>query len=457
MVSYKGMNIVIVGMGRVGLTMVNNLSSDNHDIVVVDVDRSCVDVAVNRFDVKGVVGRGSEREVLLRAEVDKADFFIASTSRDELNIICCALAKKLGAKHTIARVRDPEYFQEMGNIRSELGLDLVFNPEFRTAQEIAQILRFPSAKSVEAFTNKQVKMVEFDITDNNPMIGKSIMDIVREYQCKVLFAVVKRNDGVFIPKGDFVINLGDIVHIFADETELAKFCKKLNIFKPASKSVFIVGGGKIAYYLAQTLCESGVKVKILEQNADRCKELSELLPKATILCGDGTDLDILKEEKLEKADACITLTGTDEENVIISLYAAQQKMAKVITKVDRHSILNLIGQLGLGTVLCPRDVIANHIIRFVKSHQGSLSNDGVNTYYKIHNSVEVLEFTITDNFEGLSIPLKKLKLKEGILIAGIIRCGEFILPTGDTSFDAGDNVLVVAAEKSLTDVSQILR
>ncbi len=450
------MKTVIVGVGRVGTTLIRNFSQENHTLVAIDVDAKSVDKIVNKYDVKGLVGSGCEREILMDAETDKADFFVACTSRDELNIICCILAKKLGAKRTIARVRDPQYFREMDNIKDVLGLDLAFNPEYRTAVEISQILKFPSAKTVETFTNTNVRMVEFDITSGNPVIGKSVMDVIKEYQCKVLFAVVKRGEDVIIPKGDFVFNEDDAIHVFGVESEIVSFCKKLHIFKHRAKSAFIVGGGKIGYYLADILIKSGVSVKILEKDEKRCNELSIELPSATVLCGDGTDQNVLKEEDFEDADACITLTGMDEENVVVSLYANQQNINKVITKVERHSIINMVDQLGLDTVVCPRDIIANHIIRFVRAHQGD-TDAGINTFYKIHGAVEVLEFNVTKNFPSLNVPLKSMSFQDGILIAGVIRNGEFILPVGDTTFEEGDNVLVVAAVKRIGELSQILR
>ncbi len=450
------MKIIIVGVGRVGTTLIRSFSHEKHDLVAIDVDVKNVDKIVNKYDVKGLVGSGCEREILMDAEVGKADFFVACTSRDELNIICCILAKKLGAKHTIARVRDPEYFREMDNIKDVLGLDLAFNPEYRTAVEISQILKFPSANSVETFSNTNVKMVEFDITEGNPIIGKSVMEIIREYQGKLLFAVVKRGEEVIIPRGDFIVQQDDIIHVFAPETDIVSFCKKLHIFKPRSKTVFIIGGGKIAYYLADILLKSSVSVKILERDEKRCKDLSVVLPSATILCGDGTDQNVLREEDLESADACVTLTGVDEENVIISLYATGQNLNKVITKVERHSIINMVDELGLDTVLCPRDIIANHIIRFVRAHKGD-TEAGINTFYKIHDEVEVLEFTVDNTFPMLSTPLKSLPLKDGTLIAGVIRNGEFILPRGETSFESGDRVFVVASISRVTDLAQILR
>ena len=449
------MKIVIVGLGKVGATIVENFSRENHELVVIDSNEPCVESIVNVYDVKGVVGSASDREVLLSANVDTADFFISCTSKDELNIISCILAKKLGAKSTIARVRDPEYFSEIENIKGDLGLDLAFNPEYQTAKEINQILRFPSAKSVEEFTNTNVRMVEFDVADNNPIIGMSVMNIIKEYQCKVLFAVVKREEKAFIPRGNFVIEKGDVIHIFATENAIAQFTKKLNIFKPKAKSVFIIGGGKIAYYLAKQLEAEKSSVKILEHDANRCKELSANLKSATILNGDGADKTILTEEDFDKADACVSLTGIDEENVIISLYAKQQNLSKVITSVDRHSMLDMANKLGLDTVLCPRDVIANTIIKFVRSHKRGVGA-GINSFYKIHNEVEVLEFNVDESFPYLNACLKDLPLKRNVLIGGIIRDGEFILPSGDSSVKEGDKVLVVTSMQLLTQLNETL-
>ncbi len=440
----------------IGITLIRSFSKENHQLVAIDLDAKNVDTVVNKYDVKGLVGSGCERRVLMDAEVDKADYFIACTSRDELNIISCTLAKKLGAKHVIARVRDPEYFSEMDNIKDVLGLDLVFNPEYRTAVEIAQILKFPSANSVETFTSTDVKMVEFDITDGNPIIGKTIMEIIRGYQCKLLFAVIKRGEEIFIPRGDFVIEEGDVAHIFASESEIVSFCKKLNIFKPRARSVFIVGGGKIAYYLAEILVESGVSVNIVEKDQARCRELSIDLPPVNVLCGDGTDQNLLREENLESTDACVTLTGIDEKNVIISLYAKGRNISKVITKVERHSIINMVDRLGLDTVLCPRDIIANHLIRFVRAHKGD-ADAGINTYYKIHDAVEILEFEVGKNFPALNTPIKDLKFIQGVLIAGVIRNGTFILPQGETCFKESDKVLVVAGISQITELSQIIK
>ena len=292
------MRLIIVGAGKIGATLVEKLSKENHDIVIVDKDAKIVEQIVNRYDVMGVCGGGADRMILEEAMVENADFVIACTSRDELNILCCMLAKKMGAAHTIARVRDPEYFMEMEYMKGELDLDMWFNPELRTAQEIAEILSFPSAINVETFADGAAVMVEVKIKKDNPMIGKSVMDINREFKLKALFSAVIRDNKVYIPRGDFIVQEGDVIHLTASERGITDFSKKTQTFRRRARSVFIVGGGKIAYYLAKELIARKVIVKIIEKDEARCEWLSEELPEATILHGDGTDHEVLDEEGL---------------------------------------------------------------------------------------------------------------------------------------------------------------
>lgn len=450
------MNIIIVGAGKVGETLIGNLVHEKHDVTIIDNNYDIISSIVNRYDVRGIVGGGLERSVLIDAGVDKADFLIACTSHDEVNILCCVLAKKIGVQRTIARVRDPAYFKEMENMRTDLGLDYSFNPELATAMEIAEVLKFPSARSVESFAGGRTLMAKFEIIENNPLVGKNLQQISKEYSNKILICVVQRGDKIIIPHGDYVVESGDLINIIGDEQEIVSFCKKLKIFKRKAKSVFIIGGGKITYYLAQELLDAGVSVKIVEKNEARAEELSELLPKATILIGDGTYQEVLDEENLKGYDACITLTGMDEENVMMSLYAKQCKVDKIITKIDRPTVLKLVNTLGLGTIVSPRNVIANHIVRFVRFF-ASDRNDGADTLYKIGNKAEALEFTVPEGFKGVNIPLKELSIKKSVLIGGIVRDKEFILPSGDSLLKAGDRVIIVSEAKQFTNLSQILK
>lgn len=449
------MKIIIIGAGKIGTTLIENFIKEGHDVCLIDSSENAVTDNVNRFDINGVIGGGTERNALLDAGVIDSDVFIACTSRDEVNILSCVLAKKLGAKHTIARVRDPQYFNEMESLRKDLGLDLAFNPELQTAIEIGRVLKFPSAKSVESFAGGKATMVEFDILQDNPIIGKSIMEICREYGNEVLFAMVKRGDKIIIPKGDCVISLGDVVYIIASETDITNFTKRLKIFKPRAKSVFLIGGGKIAYYLAKELTENGVSVKIMENNTSRCQELSQDIVGVTVLCGDGTDHNVLQEEGIANSDACVTLTGIDEENVIISLFAKMQNVSKIVTKVDRGLIADMVKQFGLDTIISPKTVIASHIVRFVRENQVK-EGEGINTLYMLNDKVEALEFTVKPSFEKINVPLKNLRIKKNVLVGGIVRGDEFVLPSGDTVILPNDRVILVSAEKHINELKDIL-
>ncbi len=450
------MNIIIVGVGKVGGTLVENFVRENHDVVVIDLDRAAVEHIVNEFDVKGVVGGGLERDVLNDAGIAEADMLIACTSRDEMNILACVLAKKLGAKHTIARVRDPEYFKEMENMRADLGLDLAFNPERRTAKEIEEVLRFPSAIKLESFAGGRAVMAEFVIKENNPIADKTLMEISTAYGNKVLFGMIQRMDKVFIPRGDFTIQVGDRIHVIGSEKNVIAFCKDVKLYKHSAKSVMLVGGGKVAYYLAEELIKSGISVKIIENSLDRCEKLAELLPEATIIHGDGTDPSVLGEESLDSFDALVAMTTFDESNVMISLYAMQQKVGKVITKVDRPTVMNTAKKLGLGTVVSPRIAIANHIIRFVRANKTDESK-GINTFYKLGDKAEALEFVVADNKKYTDVPLKQLKIKKNVLIGAIVRGDTFILPSGETRIVTGDKVIVVTTLHNVTALSQVFR
>lgn len=450
------MRLIIVGAGKVGSTLIDKLSRENHDVIIVDINGKNVENLVNKYDIRGIVGGGADKEVLEEAEVDKTDFFIACTSRDELNVFSCMLAKKMGAKYVIARVREPEYYSEDDYMSKEFGIDLLFNPELRTADEIARILKFPSAVNIETFADGSVVMIELAVKKGNPLIEKSVMLVVKNYDVKVLFSMVERDGKVLIPRGDFVIKEGDRVHITAKEDEITSLIKELQIYKRKSKSVFIVGGGKIAYYLAKNLIQSHVNVIIMDIDEERCAELSEELPEATILCGDGTDQEVLDEEGLAKCDACVALTGMDEENVIIALYAAFKKVNKVISKVDRTTVAHMVRNLELDTVVSPRNVIANHILRFVRGHLDGTDN-GIQRLYKIGESVEALEFAVTDECNIIGVPIKDLKIKPDTIVNGIVRGKKYLIPTGDSRFEEGDCVLVVTTDKNITDLNDIVK
>ncbi len=450
------MNIVIVGAGKVGSTLVEKLSKEGHDIIIVDIDEKIVNVLVNKLDIRGIVGGGADRAILKEAEADKADFFISSTSRDELNVLACMLAKKMGAKKTIARVRDPEYYSEDNYMSEELGIDMLFNPELKTAEEIAQVLQYPTAISIDTFSEGSVLMLQFLIKEGNPIVGKTVADISREYNAKFLLSVVERDDKVYIPRGNFVVLEGDRVYVTAGKSDIEDFIKALQIYEKSSKSVFIVGGGKIGYYLAKQLIDEKVKVTIIEKDEAHCRELSEMLPKANILCGDGSDQDVLDEEGIDARDACVALTGIDEENVIISLYAATKNVKKVIAKVDRPTVTQMARNIGIDSAISPRNVIANHILQFIRANRPT-KGTRMDRLYKIGDTAEAVEFNVSENCTFTDIPLKELDIKEDYLVNGIVRDGQYIIPTGESRLKVGDDVLIVSAKDMLNDLSDIIK
>ena len=450
------MNIGIIGAGKVGETLTDCLVSEGHDIVVIDRDEKRITEVVNKYPANGIYGVGLSRSVMEEAGVSNADFVISCTSQDEVNILCSVLAKKLGAKRTIARVRDPQYFIELENLKGELGLDLIFNPDRRAAHDVAEVLNFPSARSVDSFADGKAAMAEFEISKNNPIAGKTVKEISSAYGLNVLFGMVRRGDDVFIPRGDFMIKDGDFVYVIATEAQIAAFCKKIKMFKPRAKSVFIVGGGKIGFYLAKMLSERGASVKIIEKDLERCEFLSQNLPYVTVIHGDGTNLGVLNEEDFKSMDAVVTLTGMDEENVIISLYAKREKIEKVVTKVNRNSISEMVKTLGLDTVVSPRRSIANHILRFVRAHLAD-SKAGLNALYKLYGKAEASEFTVTARYPFEGKPLSSYSIRRDVLIGGIVRDGEFIVPKGDTALTVGDRVIVVSATKRINALEGILK
>ena len=320
------------------------------------------------------------------------------------------------------------------------------------------MLKFPSAKEVERFAGGRANMVEFVIQGENPLVNKSLREVFKEYGNLVLVAMVRRGEQIFIPKGDFVVRAGDCLHIIGADSDIAKFTKSLKIFKPRAKTAFIIGGGMIARYLAEALISDGVNVKIIEMDSQRAGELAEALPKATVILGDGKDQEILNEESFKNCDACISLTGKDEQNIIISLYAQQKKLGKVITKIDSPSVLSMVNMLGLDTVVSPRTVIANSIVRFVRANQAEVSGgSAINKLYKFHDEVEALEFTVGESFSALGVPIKEMAIKDDVLIGGIVRGEKFILPGGDSKILAGDKVIIVTAVEQITALEQILK
>lgn len=451
------MHIIVIGGGKVGITLIEHLAKEGHDIVLIDNDPKVVESIINQFDIMAICGNGATCGILTEAGVAKTNLVISVTHSDELNILCCMVAKRMGARHTIARVRNPDYASQLYFMRNELGLSMMINPEFEAANEISRILRFPSAIKLDTFAKGRVELVEIKIAAGSPLSGMPLRALHGKYHVQVLVCAVQRGDEVFIPTGDFVLQEGDKIHITASHAELAAFFKELGIFKNKVKTVLIIGGGKIAFYLARQLCEMGMKVKIIEQDKQRCVELSEMLPKAMILQGDGTDQSLLLEEGLQQVDALVALTGIDEENIIVSIYACLKQVDKVVTKVNRNSFTDILESIGLESVIAPKNITANNIVRYVRAKQNSVGSSVQTLYKLVNDKVEALEFIVSDNSLLIGKTLKELQLKDNLLVASIIRRGKLIFPRGSDTIEANDSVVVVTTNQFLRDLRDILR
>lgn len=452
------MNVVIVGDGKVGGTIASQLSGEGHDIIVIDNNTRVLTNASNTMDIISVEGNGASMEVQERAGVPHSDLLIAATSADEVNMLACLVGKKLGAKHTIARVRNPEYFQQINKLKDDLGLSMAVNPELAAAEEISRLLRFPSALKIDTFARGRVELVEIKIPPHSVLDGMPLWAIYKEFQVKILICAVQREGEVYIPSGDFVLQAGDKINLTASHLEIARFFRTIGIFRTGVKSVMIIGGGRVAYYLAKELLALHVRVKIIEMDYRRCEDLCEVLPEAVIIHGDGTDKELLQEEGLEKTDALVCLTGMDEENIVVSLYAKAKKVSKVIAKINRINFDEILDALDIDGFISPKTIAASNIVRYVRAMQNSVGSSNVETLHKLINDrIEALEFKVREKSSVVGVPLKNLKTKDELLVATIIRGGRVIIPGGNDSIEVGDSVIIVTRNKHLMDLKDILK
>lgn len=451
------MRIIIVGCGKVGQTLIRQLTADKHDITIIDKNPETIADVTNSFDCMGVVGNGASYSVQKEAGVERSDLLIAVTGSDELNLLCCLIAKKAGNTSTIARVRNPVYSQEISYIKEELGLSMVINPEFASATEIARILRFPSADKIETFAHGRVEILKFVIEDLSPLKDMTLIDVGKKYHCDVLICAVERGDDVFIPGGQFLLHKGDKVSFVASPTNAKEFFEKIGVDTHQVKNTMIVGGGMIAYYLAYQLRGMGIAVKIIESSRERCEELCELLPKATIINGDATNKDVLVEEGVESCESFVALTGIDEANIFLSMYAkSSSKAKKVITKINRISFDDIINSFQFGSVIAPKRITSDYIMQHVRVMQNSIGSNVETLYNIIDGKAEALEFLIREDSEVTGKPLMDLKLKRDLLIACITRGGKVIIPNGQSRIQPGDTVIVVTTHMGLDDIKDIL-
>ncbi len=450
------MKIVLIGAGKVGKKIADQLAEEHHDIIVVDNDNSRVNALMNNQDLMCIHGHGALYEVQMEAEVDKADVVITATHDDETNMLCCMLAKKLGAKRCVARVRDPEYYRQLDYLKAEMGLSLAVNPEYSAANEIARVMLLPAAAQVEVFANGRLELIEFKLSETSPLCGHTLAEIYNKYRVKFLVCVVQRDNEIIIPDGSFVPSVGDRISIASNHADAERFFKKTDSSREKIKSVMIIGGGRICYYLAKQLVDLGMTVKIIEKDHARCLELSEILNDVTIVNADGTDHNILKEEGIESVDAFAALTGIDEENMIMALYAQTKNVSKVIAKVNRGSYLNLADYIGLDSIVSPKLIAANNILGYIRAMKNSEHSNNVETIYKIvDEQVEALEFIVKEDTSYTNIQLRNLKTRNNVIIAGIVRNRRTIIPNGDDCLKIGDSVIVVSTAKTLHDLQEI--
>ncbi len=452
------MNIIIVGCGKVGEKIAESLSTEKeHDITIIDTKASSIKDIVSLYDIMGVVGNCSSIETLQEAGIDAADLLIAVTGSDELNLMTCLLAKNLGKKcQTIARVRKPEYTSAIPYIKEDLGLAMVINPEQTAAKEMAKVLRFPTAIQIDTFAKGRVEILKFKVPEGSILNNLKICDLTPTLGCDILVCGVERGDAAFIPRGDFVLKSGDKISIVASLKNVSYFFKKIKIKTNSVKDTIIVGGGDTSFYLANILLQSGIDVKIIEQNFERCEELSELLPKATVINGDGTDNRLLLEEGVEYADSVVALTNIDEENVLLSLFAKSKTNGKVITKINRIAYDNVINDLNLDTTIYPKNLTAEYIIRFVRAKKNSIGSN-IETMHKIlDEKAEALEFYIKEGSPVSNVPIEKLNIKDNTLIACINRRGKITTPRGRDIIMPGDTVIVVTTHSGFKGIGDIL-
>lgn len=451
------MNIIIVGAGKVGMTIADQLSSENHNITIIDLNQKKVEEAEEAFDVMGIVGNGASYQVQMEAGVMEAELLIAVTGADELNLLCCLIAKKAGKCQTIARVRNPIYSKEVNFIKRQMGLSVVINPELTAAQEISKLLRLPYAKKVDTFARGRVEMIKFRMNPQLGLDGLKVSDIIAKMKCDIMICGVERQGKIIIPNGDCVLRDNDLVSMMAVPKETAKFFKKIGIHTHQVKSTLIVGGGTIAFYLAKQLLEMRVDVRIIEQNKERCEMLSEQLPDATILQGDGTDKELLMEEGLMHTESFVALTNMDEENLMLALLARKYSDAKLIAKVNRIHFEEVVDELDIDSVIYPKNLAADHIVRYTRAMQNSIGSN-VETLYKIMDGqAEALEFVIREDSSVTNRTLMELPLKDNLLVCYISRYGKLKMARGQDMLQVGDSVIVVTTHKGLHDITDIVR
>lgn len=450
------MKIVIVGDGKVGSALTVQLSKEGHDVVVIDSNKMVLQEAQQFLDISVVHGNGAALKVQKMANVNNSDLLIAATSADETNLLCCIMARKLGCRHTIARVRNPEYYTQLFSLKDELGLNLMINPEYSTAHEIFRLLQFPSFLKRDSFAKGRVEIVEVELREGNLLVGASLSELPKLVKVKVLVCAVERGGEVFIPDGSFTLEQGDRLSFTASSSDLAKLIRNLGLTQKKVRDVMIIGGSRIAFYLAENLIRTGVSVKLIEIDENRCKELADMLPKATIIHADGSDKGVLDSEGLGQTDAVVTLTDIDEENLIISMYANYIGTYKVITKINRTEFSDVLSGKGIDCVVSLKDLCCSDIVRYVRAMGNSKADSVITLHHIVRDKVEALEFRADKQLPQLGKKLSQVHLRPNTLIACLTRRGRIIIPQGSDTIEKDDTVIVVApADQSINNLNDI--
>lgn len=449
------MKIVIIGLGTIGRTILRNLSQTKHSITIIDENKEIIEDLIEKYDVQGVVGNGASLDIQREAGVSDADVFIALTTTDELNVFACLVAKKLGVVNTIARVRNPDYREQIIEMKDELGISMIVNPEQDTSNEIYNLISLPAIAKVENFAKGKVLLVEMVVEKGCSLIDETLITIGKKFKTRVLICAIQRENEVFIPSGNFIIREGDKIHFTSDAKVLRAFLSEINMIKLPLKNIMIIGGDKIAYYLASELSKNKYNIKLVEKNPKHAEELAEKLSKVTVVYGNGVQHDLLIEEGIESMDAFITLTNNDEENMVISMFANKMNVRKIITKIVSDDLSNMLLELGINNNVSPKDIVSDHVISYVRALENTRGSNILTLYRLVNNRVEALEFLARGEEKIFHKPLRELKTKDDCLIACIIRESNVIIPDGNSVILPGDNVIAVTTHTNFDDLTDI--
>lgn len=450
------MNIIIVGCGKVGQTLAAQLNEEGNNITVIDLSESKVGEVTSRYDVMGVVGNGATHLTQKDAGINNADLLIAVTGSDELNLLCCLVAKKAGNCQTIARIKNPEYSAEAPFLKDELGLAMIINPEYAAAQEIARVMRFPSAIKIDTFAKGRVELLKFKLPEGSPLVGMSVKEVITRLRCDILVCTIERGSESYIPHGDFTFEEKDKISIIASPKNASEFFKKIDFRLHSVKDAIIVGGGKITHYLCNILQKSGISLKVIEKDKQKSERLCTKFPDVSVIRGDGSDKAILMEEGVDKAGAFVALTNIDEENILLSLFAKSVGKGKLITKVNRIEFDDVVRQLELDTTICPKNITADMIVSHARAMKNTLGSNVETLYNIIQGQIEAAEFIIKESSSVTGTPLSQLQFKENVLIAAILRGKKVMIPRGHDTLEPGDAVIVVSKLLALHDITDIL-